>query len=270
MEFITYEQLEKDVIDFSRDIPSDIDVIVGVERSGLLPATLLALHLNKPVLALNEYIHNVVNDYIDSKISIKSVYKALIIDDSVSSGRTFERINGTLKGNFVYKTATMYIASSSSYFPDFYYKYVNLPRMFEWNFMHHEMLRNAILDIDGVIFQEPPIEDNTLEYEEYLRNPRPLYIPSVPVLGFVSGRLKKYRKITEQTLKKYGIEYKFLEMAQYNSPNERRQFDMGETKGKIFRDSEATIFIESSKKQADTIRKISSKDVICIEEFRKN
>jgi len=271
MEFITYEQLERDIIDFSREIPSDIDVIVGVERSGLLPATLLALHLNKPLLTLNEYIHNVVSDYIDSKVSLKSVYKALIVDDSVSSGRTFQEINGILsKEKLVYKTAAIYISNISSYIPDYHYKSISIPRMFEWNFIHHEALKNAILDIDGVIFKEPPMEDDTAEYEAYIKNPSPLYIPSVPVFGFMSGRLEKYRKITEQTLKRYRVNYGFLELAQYDSPAERRKFNMGEKKGEFFRNSKATLFIESSKEQADIIRKISGKDVICIEEFRKN
>jgi len=36
----------------------DIDLIVGVPRSGMLPATLLALYLNLPLTDLYSYVNN--------------------------------------------------------------------------------------------------------------------------------------------------------------------------------------------------------------------
>ncbi len=37
-------------------IPRDIDLIVGIPRSGMFPANLLALYLNKPVTDLGSFI----------------------------------------------------------------------------------------------------------------------------------------------------------------------------------------------------------------------
>jgi len=274
MNFITYNQLKKDVIDWNNGLP-DADLIVGVERSGIIPATILALHRNIPFLTLNQYLTNDFANYIDSKVEIGKIKNVLIIDDSISSGRTAQVIKERLKeerlynrGHIVY-FGGVYIAPNicPNGIYKFYYKQIALPRMFEWNFQYNNNIRNSIWDIDGVIFKEPPVEDNTEAYEAYLANPIPLYIPSMPIVGIVSGRLEKYRDITEKALKRYGIEYEFLELAQFDTIQERRKNDMGAIKGNIYKESQANVFFESSKQQAKTIRQVSGKDVICIEEF---
>lgn len=270
MNFVTYNQLKRDVIDWAEDLPNDFDIIVGVERSGLIPATMLALHRNIPVITLSDYCRGYFGGeigYLDSKVKIGSLTNALIIDDSVSSGRVMKNIKETLEGDFNFKTATVYANPVSTDMVDYYYKLVDLPRMFEWNFQHNDNLNNALLDIDGVIFKEPPLEDATEAYEAYLKNPTPLYIPTVPVMGIVTGRLEKYRQITEKTLAKYGIKYDFLKMAEFETPQERRQNNMGVIKANWYNESGANLLIESSKEQADMIRKLSVKDVICIEEL---
>jgi len=268
MNFITYNQLKKDVIEWSKELPNDFDVIVGVERSGIIPATILALHWNKPFLTFNQLLEYNGSVYIDSKVSIKEVNRVLIIDDSISSGRAMERMRNEM-GNmdFVFKTGAVYGFDSNHDLVDYIFKDILSPRMFEWNFQHNENLPNCILDIDGLIFKEPPLEDDTEAYEAYLGNPTPLYIPTVPVMGIVTGRLEKYREVTEKTLARYGVKYGFLKMANYTTPQERRQDNMGVMKGLEFNNSEASVFIESSKEQADIMRKMCVKDIICIEEF---
>lgn len=270
MNFITYNQLKRDVIDWAEDLPKDLDVIVGVERSGLIPATILALYLNIPVITLNDYLRGYFGgemSYLDSKVKIGSLCNAIVIDDSSCSGRAMKHIKEMLDNDFTYKTGAVYTTKESVGELDYYYKFVDLPRMFEWNFQHNDNLNNALLDIDGVIFKEPPLEDDTEAYRAYLENPIPLYIPTVPVMGLVTGRLEKYREITERTLAEYGIKYDTLVMANYDSPQERRKDSMAVVKAQEFNNSKATVFIESSKGQADIMRKMCMKDIICIEEF---
>lgn len=270
MNFITYNQLKRDVIDWTEDLPKNLDVIVGVERSGLIPATMLALHLNIPVISLNDYVrgyYDGVVKYADSKIELKSLCNAFIVDDSASSGRAIQKVREILGNDFAYKTGVVYATRESTGFVDYYYKFIDRPRMFEWNFQHNDNLNNALLDIDGVIFKEPPSEDTTEVYEAYLVNPTPLYIPTVPVMGLVTGRLEKYREVTEKALEKYGVKYDTLVMSNYDSPQERRKNSMAVMKAQEFNNSKATVFIESSKEQADIMRKMCTKDIICIEEF---
>jgi len=263
MNFVSYRELKKDVVEWSTRLP-EFDAIVGVERSGLLPATILALHLNKPLLTVNDLVYG-LDKYIDSKVSIGEIEKVLVVDDSISSGRAITKIKEALKG-YSAKYGVVYGLPESRNLVDYMYKEVPLPRAFEWNLFHNEVLRDAVLDIDGVIFEEPPLEDNKQEYEEYLANPLPLYIPTVKVRGLVTGRLEKYRDITEITLKRYNIRYDFLVMANYSTPQQRRVEDMGVAKANIYK-TQGSLFIESSKQQADTIRKETGKEVICIEEL---
>lgn len=274
MNFITYNQLKKDVIDWNSSLP-DADLIVGVERSGIIPATILALQRNKPFLTLNQYLSNDFENYINSKVKTGEIKNVLIIDDSISSGKTAEDIKERLKEERLYNRRHMVYFGGVYIVPDvcpngiykYYYKQITLPRIFEWNFQYNDNIRNSIWDIDGVIFKEPPLEDDTKTYEAYIENPIPLYIPNIPILGIVSGRLEKYRDITEKTLKEYGIQYEFLKLAQFDTIKERRMNDMGAIKGNIYKESQANVFFESSRQQAESIRQISGKDVICIEEF---
>lgn len=269
MNFITYSQLKRDVIDWSTQLPNDFDAIVGIERSGLIPAVILAMHWNKPVLPFNELINGEIFRYKDSKIQMDTISRVLIIDDSISSGRTFRAIKEEV-GNccdYEVKYGAVYGYNSNHDLVDYVYRDISSPRMFEWNFQHNNNLKDCLLDIDGLVFKEPPLEDITEAYEGYLDNPTPLYIPTVPVMGFVTGRLEKYREATEASLKRHGIQYGSLVMANYDSPQERRKDSMAVIKAQEFNNSKATTFIESSKEQAGIMRKMCTKDIICIEEF---
>jgi adenine/guanine phosphoribosyltransferase-like PRPP-binding protein len=50
MNFVTYRDLNEDIIRNLHRIPNDIDVVVGVPRSGLLVASQIALYRNLPVV----------------------------------------------------------------------------------------------------------------------------------------------------------------------------------------------------------------------------
>lgn len=270
MNFITYKQLQRDVIDWSTKLPRDFDAIVGIERSGVLPASILAMQLNIPFLSLNDFARG-VDSYAHSKISIPELKKVLIIDDSVSSGQTIKDVKDFLGGYLIRSSISygaVYATLEGTRNVDYHYKELEHPRMFQWNFMNHEALSEAILDIDGVIFKEPPFENDVVQYVEYLKNPSLLYIPRRPVLGIVTGRLEKYKDVTEFWLRKLGIEYGFLMMADFNNPEERRKYGVGKYKAQIYESMPAaTLYIESSHEQAMTIKNMTKKQVICVDDF---
>lgn len=274
MNFVTYNHLQNDVKEWAKTLPRDFDAIIGVERSGMLPASILAMHMHKPLLSLDTFIHYLntgqLNSYINSKMSFSRLNKVLIVDDSISSGATIRDIKSVvIKKPGIYtdvKFGCVYGLPGNHHLVDYVFKDLLHPRMFEWNFMHHEKLSEAILDIDGVLCEEPPVEDNERAYTDYIGSAKPLYIPSVPVLGLVTGRLEKYRALTEVWLQKMGIKYGFLMMAAYDTPQERRKNDMGKYKADVYNSIPgATLFIESSHDQALTIKSNTNKEVICIE-----
>ena len=80
-------------------IPRDFDLIVGVPRSGMLPANLLSLYLNKPYTD----IHSFLNGHIYKAgargqfFDVKEFKNILVVDDSIASGSALNECKESLK-----------------------------------------------------------------------------------------------------------------------------------------------------------------------------
>ena len=74
-------------------IPRDIDLIVGIPRSGMFPANLLALYLNKPVTDLGSFINGHIYKAGERGqfFNVRQYKKILIVDDSISSGSAIQK-----------------------------------------------------------------------------------------------------------------------------------------------------------------------------------
>lgn len=57
MQFITYSDLNKDIIDNLYKIPREIDLIVGIPRSGMMAALVIGLYLNLPVITIDDFLN---------------------------------------------------------------------------------------------------------------------------------------------------------------------------------------------------------------------
>jgi adenine/guanine phosphoribosyltransferase-like PRPP-binding protein len=76
-------------------IPQDVDLIVGIPRSGLLAGSVLALHLNIPIVDLVGFVENRKIKYGRTRsirnpglITPTDANHILIVDDSVWSGKS--------------------------------------------------------------------------------------------------------------------------------------------------------------------------------------
>lgn len=278
MILITYKQLNEDIINNLYKIPRDVDIIVGIPRSGLLLANLIALYLNKPLTDIDSFvdgrIYNVGNTKNTKGIKRdnKKINKVLIIDDSVFSGNSIkeakEKIK-TISNKYEYLFLAAYVCDDNKNLVDIYFKSINDIRMFEWNYIHHKRLINVCFDLDGVMCVDPTLDENDdgEKYKNFLINAKPKLIPTRPIGYIVTSRLEKYRKETEEWLKKYNIEYKKLYMMNYSSAKERQKnADHGLFKAQIYdKIKDSVLFIESEKEQAEQISSISHKAVFCIE-----
>ena len=109
------------------------------------------------------------------------------------------------------------------------------------------------------------------KYVDYIKNVEPFYhrIPKTRCKGIVTARLEKYRSVTEDWLKRNGIEYGFLKMFPTEDEAKRDKNHVEESssfKSKIFAQSDAHFFIESEIAEAVLIRRKTNKFVICPEE----
>ncbi len=75
----------------------NFDLIVGLPRRGMIPATLIGLFLNKPVVSFNELNANLASEKIGYRLQEesakfpKSYSNILLVDDSTDEGTVFEQ-----------------------------------------------------------------------------------------------------------------------------------------------------------------------------------
>jgi len=254
-------------------VPFTVDLIVGVPRSGLLAANLLALKRNLPLTDVAGLCEGrlLQSGQRGNKFRFENVKYALVIDDSVYSGASInvaknQIVNAKLPFRVDY--ATVYIAPGAQEHVDIFFEECSLPRVFEWNIMHHEVIKNACVDIDGVLCRDPFDDENDDgdKYLHFLRTVSPLVVPTGVIKTLVTCRLEKYRNITEEWLTFNGVRYGELIMLDMPDGETRRRWGKhGEYKGEIYRRSSACLFIESNVSQACKIADIAMKPVLAID-----
>lgn len=256
-------------------IPRDFDLIVGVPRSGMLPANLLALYLNKPYTDL----HSFMNGHIYKAgargqfFDVSAYKKILVVDDSVASGSALKECKENLKdlqGKFDIKYCAVYVVPGKEKTVDYYFESVGLPRYFQWNILNHTTLEKACFDIDGVLCADPLPEQNDdgEKYIDFILNAPPLFIPGAKIGTIVTSRLEKYRKETETWLKKYNIKYNDLVMLDLPDMAARqRANNHGTHKANAFKSGPYVLFVESEMAQALEINRLTGKPVLCTENF---
>jgi orotate phosphoribosyltransferase len=250
---------------------------VGIPRSGLLAANLLALHLNLPFTDIEGLLNSraisggVRCNYANREDFLREIKRVLVIDDSLFTGTQMRLVKKTIQEANLHHSlyyAAVYVAPDRKNMVDYFYELVAMPRIFEWNFMHHGDMVNWCLDIDGVLCRDPTEEENDdgEKYLRFLKTAQPLIIPTVPMGWLVTCRLEKYRDITISWLERYGIKYKDLYMM--DLPTKEVRIASGthaSFKANIYKKTSATLFIESSLIQAMEIAKLSGKYVLCTE-----
>ena len=259
----------------AQSLPSDIDLVVGIPRSGLLAANLLCLHLDRPMTDVdglcNERLLQTGHRYDGSVSSFDDIERVLVLDDSVNSGTQMTETKARLAEMdfpFELEYAAIFISKRGHNFVDYWAEVVDTPRVFEWNLMHHPMLKSACIDIDGVLCRDPTADENDdgPKYREFITTAEPQIVPTERVGWLVTNRLEKYRPETEQWLAAHGIKYEHLVMSNAPSKEARqRRADHSQFKADVYDSTDAVLFVESDPRQAAEIAELAGKPVYCYE-----
>ncbi|MFC6825866.1 orotate phosphoribosyltransferase [Halopelagius fulvigenes] len=272
MRYRSVSELNDDARQLAQDLPSDIDLVAGIPRSGMLAAELLCLHLDVPMTDVAGLCEGTVfetgNRHDDSP-SLDGVDTVLVMDDSVNSGAQMRETRRRLDGAdlpFDVRYGAVYISTSGHEYVDYWSEVVPMPRVFEWNLMHHPTLKNACVDIDGVLCRDPTTEENDdgERYREFLSTVESKTIPNQRIGWLVTCRLEKYREETEAWLDEHGVEYD--ELVMMDLPDKETRQERGnhaEYKAEVYESTGATLFIESSERQAAKICDWTKKPVFC-------
>ena len=256
-------------------LPRDFDLVVGIPRSGMLPANLIALYMSKPYTDLHSFRNGHIykagerGQYID----VKEFKKILVVDDSIASGSAMIKAKELIKevsSDFEISFCAIYVIPGKEKLVDYHFEIVPLPRYFQWNILNHSTLEKSCFDIDGVLCVDPSEEQNDdgPKYTDFILNADPLYIPKSKIGTLVTSRLEKYRKETEIWLEKNGVKYNKLVMLDLPNKEARQKANNHAThKANTYKSNEYSLFFESSINQAVEINQITSKPVFCTETF---
>lgn len=256
-------------------IPHDIDLVVGIPRSGMLAASMLSLFLQKPLCSFNEFIKKddiQGGNRIGFLKKFEDVKKVLILDDTVFSGGSIGKVRQQLL-NFetdieilfgcIYAEGPNAKELVDIYFEDNYDPNADSYHLYEWNILYHGYTSYFLYDLDGVLCKEPPDERLTDEYEKYIVNADCLHIPKSKIGGIVTYRLKKHSEQTLNWLKEKNIDFGFLAMVPFDK-REDVKFTPHEFKAHYYKQLEwAQLFIESDDYQARMIQQLTGKPVYC-------
>ena len=266
-------------MEWLRGLPSDLELIVGIPRSGLLAASLLALHLNLPMTDVEGLIEGRVLQpgprYAAGVAGLlDKPTNVLVVDDSVLFGSQIQAVKeriGAAGLPHTVRYAALYPAPGSEHHVDFFFEIVEAPRCFEWNLMHHPwVLSKTCMDIDGVLCRDPTDAENDdgPEYQRFLLRADRRYLPSVPVRWLVTSRLEKYRAPTEDWLAANGVEYGELLMMDYPDMAARRAANAyASFKAEIYKKG-AILSSKARRCAQEEIARLSGKSVFCAETRR--
>lgn len=244
------------------------DCIVGVPRSGMIPAALIATLLQLPLATPESYAAGIVHGRSGGRVVVGK--RVLLVDDSCNKGAAMARAVKLLpKGTIPTRLAIFgpYQVEPTSVC-DIWFEIVPGPRVFAWNMAKHIRLSRWGFDFDGVLCRDNSKAENDdgPRYRTFLESAEPLFLPKRPVGAVITGRLEKYRPETESWLRRHGIEWEHLVMMPFATKAERMAHGgRGQWKAEQVKRLGLEMFIESCPKQAGIIAREAQVPVWCME-----
>lgn len=279
--FITVNDLASDAIKLGNMLPPDVQAIVGVARSGITPANIIATMLHLPLLAIRQTKGDVVqvgNGWRmggSEHIGTDRKAKVAIIDDTSMTGNSFKAIKPIAEQHFdQYVTGCLYVNPLSNMKPDLWVHDLPWPHLLEWNLFNSVLSPNCAVDFDGILCHDCAgwQDDDGANYKGFIDNAVPKYVArKTPIPMIVTARIEKYRDRTQAWLDRHGIRCNNLVMHPAKSLRERQRDDIAAFKARHFEAwakshharPRPSMFIESDDAQAKRIAEITGRMVVC-------
>ena len=278
--YVSYEKLISDIRTNLYKIPKDILGVIGIPRSGTIPATIISEYLNVGLTTIDSFLQNGIesfNNHGNRKLKKTESNKILVVDDTCYNGNETKKnrlkldiFNKQYEFIFmcIYLEGTCLIDKPDLYLMDIRQEALNSEigiALYEWNIFHNPgIINKTIFDLDGVICADPPDERNTDKYIEYIKSPQTLLIPTVDKITICTYRLVKYKQETINYLNSIGLCNHNLIMFYSNSYEERSKTPSYLYKAAVYNKlTDFKLFIESDDYQARKIKELTGKSVFC-------
>lgn len=262
----TYADLACDVHDWCDQLPQ-VSAVCGVPRSGVLPATLIAMRRNIPLLSFDALLAG-SESYrkAESRPINTPAGPVLVVDDTSWSGHSMRRYRDMLKGRKVVFGA-VYAGANGLPLCDVHHTALpSIRHTFEWNVLRDVLSQWVMTDFDGVLCEDwrGGNEDLVTDaYTQFLANAKPKIVPKYEVRAIVTGRIGEHEAYTRNWLSRHGVTFKRL----VHTHQTRAERDVGNVPARkaeeYGRDREAWLFVESDIRQAREIHRLTSRPVLC-------
>jgi len=239
---------------------SNLAGVAGVARSGMLPATQIALDLGVDLYEATVDGCRLVSGGVRRTGTLHGTRRVdegliIIVDDSTCSGYAWDRLKHLNQPFY-----TVYAGQNGKRVVDGYVVPLELPHFFEWNLFHNGIVMagcKAAFDLDGVFCEDCPMDcdDDGPRYLDWMRRVQPLQWNieyEVPLI--VTARREVYREQTLDWLKRHGIRVKEIVMFP-GSFEERAKTNIGQWKASMVSKRGCGLFVESDYRQACEIAK---------------
>jgi len=257
--YVTTEDLIRATLALAADLPADIDHLVAVPRSGLIPAATLATITHRPLhtIARGSIIH-AGHGHRSAGLPSRIDGSILLVDDTAHSGQTLAHTATTLSSAPAIDrvvSAVAFATPQAAHQLDLYGYILPTPHLLEWNWANSEFAHTIACDFDGVLCEDCPLEDpdaDTDEYRDWLARARPLHLPRhKPLVAIITGREAKHRPATEEWLARHRVRYRRLVMM------DRRRGNIGRWKARVCDHLRPDFFFESDARQVDQFNRYS-------------
>lgn len=263
--WITDEDLITHTLQLASRLPHLTDV-VGVARSGLIPAALIAAHAHARLHAItpDTLIHTGTGNraaHLTTAQDPQPQPTTLLIDDTVFTGATLLAAEKQYRQQHPDRpliTAAVYATPTARLRVDLAARILDGPHYLSWNFPNSHLALTTAWDLDGIMNwhakDNPFTAPDGLPWLRPIRNPIPLILTARP---------ETHRFHTERWLAQYRIRYRQLTMAPWTEyPPDQA---IATWKASHYAKSPTTLLIESNPTQASTIAALAKKPVLCPE-----
>lgn len=262
----------KDVGDLTRDVAAGLhridrdsfDVVVGIPRSGMIPASMIATALGKPLATPAAFAAGIVHGVSDRPVG--ALRRVLLVDDSVNRGGAMRAAFDTVSEHADKVTRLAVYGSHnepSERHVDAWLAECKSPRVFAWNLVKHIRNRAAGWDMDGAICEDWTGSErrDVAAYRAHVASAAPLLLPQTDVKAVVTWRLEKHHDATAAWLDRHGVKYERLVSA---TTDMREMMHPGTWKADVARSLELELFVESDVRQAKRIAAAANIPVFCV------
>lgn len=181
-EFVTTAKLMEDAKLLASMLPPDTSMVIGVARSGLTVASLVAMILHRPIEIVRQSHHDLIDGGNGWRLTGNTTASGpvVVIDDTCMTGNSLKHVMPLVRK--VHKnaiSATVYCNPHARQKPDIWVRDLPWPHLLEWNLFNSILSPNMAVDFDGILCHDPQTsadDDDGPRYERFLRDTKPLYL----------------------------------------------------------------------------------------------